>query len=75
MPLEETTTRTSFKVERLVRGEGRFVVVRFRNRGDLNNFADLLDAPQLKQIKKHTIEKLTWSCDKSVTDPFSSFME
>jgi len=55
------------------RGEGRFVMVRFRNKADLAKFADLLGMPHLKAMKKHSQTKLKWSVDKAVNEPLSEF--
>ena len=47
MLFEEEEKPVNVHVERTRRGEGTFVIVRFRNRDDLNRFADILDQPHL----------------------------
>lgn len=75
MLYEEDFTKPSPEIERKKRGEGRFIMVRFRNKTDLNKFADLFDEPWIKGMKKGSTAKLRWSVDKTRTDPLSSFME
>ena len=75
MLFEEDFTKPSPEIERKKRGTGRFIMVRFRNKADLNKFADLLEVPWIKGMKKGSTVKLKWSVDKSRTDPLSSFME
>jgi hypothetical protein len=75
MLFEEEFTKPSPEIERKKRGTGRFIMVRFRNKADLDKLADLLDEPWLKGVKKGSTTKMKWSVDKSVSDPLSSFME
>jgi hypothetical protein len=48
---EEKFEKPSPEIERKKRGEGVFVIVRFRNRDDLSQFADKIGAPHLKLMK------------------------
>ena len=70
---ESTIKKVDIKVDRMVRGEGTFAMIRFRNKNDLNTFADLLDLPQLKAMKSGESRKLKWSANKEAADPFSQF--
>lgn len=55
-------------VPRFRRGEGAFMMVRFRNKADLNKFAELIDEPQLKQMSVGELKKIQWHADKDVRD-------
>lgn len=70
----EDFTKPSPEIAKKSRGEGRFIIVRFRNRKDLCDFADKLDLSYLKGMKAGTLQKLRWSVDKEVSDPLSAFM-
>jgi len=69
----EDFTKPSPEVERMSRGEGRFIMVRIRNKTDLAKFADLLGTPHLKAMKKHSVTKLKWSIDSAVNEPLLEF--
>lgn len=63
MLFEETEEKPKIHVERSRRGDGTFVIVRFRNRNDLVKFADIIDQPHLKTMKKDSYEKIVWHAD------------
>ena len=62
-------------VERLKRGDGTFVMVRFRNKTDLCEFADLIDVPHLKTLKKDTTYRFQWYKDSNKRNPLDQFFE
>lgn len=66
--------KQSTEVERMSRGEGRYVMVRIRTKEDLNEFSDLLGEPHLRAMKKNSIVKLKWSANQIKNNPLSEFM-
>ena len=62
-------------VERIRRGDGIFVVVRFRNMKDVNAFSDLINTPVIRSMKRKKLLKVRWDADErqrtGLTDFFS----
>jgi len=58
--LFEDKEKPEVVIPRMRIGDGMFVRVRFRNREDLCKFADILDQPHLKMMKKNTVENIVW---------------
>jgi hypothetical protein len=71
--LFEDEIKPKIQIERAKRGSGTFVVVRVRNREDLNELADKLDIPYLKTIKKGSEEKIVWHSDKAKRGTLDDF--
>lgn len=61
------------EVPRFRRGDGAFVVIRFRNKADLIKFANLVDEPQLKTMKSGSTKKIKWHADKDKRDAIGQF--
>jgi len=72
---EEQKKEIPVNVDRFRRGEGTYLIVRFRNKADLDKFADLIDEPRLKAAKKNSLEKIQWHADKNRRDAMSQFFE
>ena len=72
---EENFQKAGPDVERFRRGSGQYVLIRVRNRADLNEFADAIDVPQLKAAKVNSWSKITWSRDEKINNPLADFME
>ena len=70
---DEEDQKPKIHVERMRRGEGTFVIVRFRNRNDLVKFADILDQPHLKTLKKDSYEKIVWHADAEKRGTLDTF--
>lgn len=69
----EDNTKPSPHIDRMRRGDGRFVMVRFRNKADLDKFADILEIPHIKAFKKGS-HKIKWSADTQKNNPLGDFM-
>lgn len=67
--------KVSVEVERYTRGEGTFAIMRFRNKEDLIEFADLIDEPQIKNTKRNSLKKIVWHGDAEQRNSLSSLFE
>lgn len=72
---EEEKQEIDINVLRLQREPGTHAIIRFRCLEDLIAFADLLEEPAIKTVKKGSQVKFKWSADKHKRDPLSQFME
>jgi hypothetical protein len=70
---DEEKKPIDINVPRFRRGDGTFTVVRFRNKADLDAFADLIDEPRLKTMKPKSQMKIKWSAEKTERDAMSQF--
>lgn len=75
MLFEEENKTIDINVHRLQRAEGLNLNFRFRNKADLIEFANLIDAPELKSMKYNGFKKITWYADKNTRDKLNQFFE
>lgn len=61
--------------QRLQREGGTWATIRFRNKKDLDDFADILDLPHLKGMKYGSRIKATWESDESKRNALGDFFE
>lgn len=73
MLFEEEKKPIQIEIPRMRRGDGTFTLIRFRNKKDLDAFADLIDEPRLKGMKKDSQMHIKWHAAKDKRDAMSQF--
>lgn len=73
MLFEEEKKPVDPNVARMRRGDGTFTLIRFRNKKDLDAFADLIDEPRLKGMRKDSQMHIKWHAAKDKRDAMSQF--
>ncbi len=61
--------------QRLQREGGTWATIRFRNKKDLDDFAEILDLPHLKAMKNGSRIKATWESDVNKRNALGDFFE
>jgi hypothetical protein len=70
---DEEKKPIQIEIPRMRRGKGVFTIMRFRNKKDLEEFADLIDEPRLKGMKKDTQMHIKWHAAKDKRNAMSQF--
>ena len=73
MLFEEEKKPIQIDIPRMRRGQGTFTIFRFKNKADLDAFADLIDEPRLKGMRKDSQMSIKWHAAKDKRDAMSQF--